>query len=53
MLKLRDGEVLLEAWEAKRLAEILDNVLTFESTNYLGADSLEFLIDKLNFMNED
>ena len=50
MIKLRDGEILLEKWEADRLAEILNNILNYESINFLGMDSLEFLIDKVNFM---
>jgi hypothetical protein len=53
MLKLRDGEILLESEEVKRLAEILNNILTYEDIRFLGADSLEFLIDKVNFMLED
>ena len=53
MIKLRDGEILLEKWEADRLAEILNNILNYESINFLGMDSLEFLIDKVSFMRED
>ena len=53
MIKLRDGEILMEAEEVKKLVAILNNILIFESTRYLHQCSLQFLMDKVNFMEEE
>lgn len=53
MIKLKDGEIMLEKWEAVTLANIIENILYFEHIKYLNKDNISFLSDKLDFMRED
>ena len=52
LIQMRNGEILMESWEVDWMVQILNNILTHETIKYLHPDSLEFLIDKVNFMEE-